>query len=192
MGSLEILGKIKLEVILFWILMTPATFSYVFCRIIFKKSLFENMNLILLINLLAFNFIIKGFVEIWLYFLELFAELSFFIFSRENAIILFKVIQLFILLIICKKFIPEDPKENFVKKAESCYNKFCILMITFSTLTLLDDVNLVRNLFNNEKFLISITKVAVNPFALILNTAIGVVMLVFVEKKLIPSFINHS
>ena len=65
-------------------------------------------------------------------------------------------------------------------------------MITFSTLTLLDDVNLVRNLFNNEKFLISITKVAVNPFALILNTAIGVVMLVFVEKKLIPSFINHS
>ena len=79
-----------------------------------------------------------------------------------------------------------------MKKAESCYNKFCILMITFSTLTLLDDVNLVRNLFNNEKFLISITKVAVNPFALILNTAIGVVMLVFVEKKLIPSFINHS
>ena len=192
MGSLEILGKIKLEVILFWILMTPATCSYLFCRRIFKKSLFENMNLILMINLLAFNFIIKGFIEVWIYFLELFAEVSFFIFSKENAIILFKIIQLFILLIIFKNFIPNNNKENFWKKVEVCYNNFCILMIIFSTLTLLEDVSLVRDLFNNEKFLISITKVAVNPFALILNTAVGIVMLMFIEKKLISKFISYS
>lgn len=176
---MENLNEVTLS---FATLISPAFIAYLVFRKLLNKSIYENINIALVISLVTFNFIIIGFVQINLAILDIIIQILIYFFSEQNTLIILKSIQALILLYIFKTYIPENRESTFFKNILLHHKKFFALVTMFHTLVLAEDINLVRNLFDNEKFLIALNKIQANPFAITLNTSIGVILLLALKK----------
>lgn len=156
------------------ILISPAFIAYLFFRKLLNKSIYENMNIALVVSLVAFNFVIIGFIQISLGILDIIVQILIYFFSERNILIILKSIRCLIFLYIFKSYIFQ--KKNLYSK------KFCILIPIFCTLVLAEDVDFVKKLLGNENFLITLNKIQANPLAIILNTGIGVILLLNLKK----------
>lgn len=176
---MENLNEVTLS---FATLISPAFIAYLIFRKLLNKSIYENMNIALVISLVTFNFIIIGFVQINLAILDIIIQVLIYFFSEQNTLLILKSAQALIILYIFKIYIPENRESTFFKNILLHHKKFCVLVITFYTLVLAEDINLVRSLFDNEKFLIALSKIQANPFAITLNTGIGIILLLALKK----------
>lgn len=165
------------------ILISPAFSAYLFLKKFSNKSTHENMNIALVISLVTFNFIIIGFVQSMLSILEIIIQILSLFFSERSSKIFLTIIQsisiivfLITIVFLRKKF------KKFSKEIQVQYRKCGVLVLIIAFLGLATDIDLARDLFDNEKFLIALNKIQASPIAIILNTSIGIILLMILEK----------
>lgn len=164
---MESLNEITL---LFATLISPAFIAYLIYRKLLNKSIYENMNIALVISLVAFNFIIIGFIKIIICILEIILQILFLIFSREISEAIIIILQS---LIVIKLMI-----------TNKIYNKKSyILIFSLGILGLLGEMNLFKDLLDNTKFLIVLNDIKINPFSIVLNTVVGTILLLIIQKN---------
>lgn len=174
-------------------LLSPAFIAYVLYGKIKNKDINSSTSLPVIISLVALDFIILGIVNLQLFFIDFFAEMT----NITFPVIFDKEIYPIIVttLLLSALFFLFFPFKN-LKINSKRFTIFLVLIFLTYLLTIFKDTEVIRPLFildiNVVELGYSNQKIYINPLAILVHTLYGLFILYALDTKVIPELRNKN